>query len=102
MGSILVEAMALEVPTVAASVPAIVEVGGEPPAFRLFKVGDHNEMAGAVLDLLRDTDQRERAQLLGRARFLREYTAEAVSTQMQAFYKEAITESRFGERRSRA
>lgn len=98
MGSILIEAMALEVPVVASAVPAIAEVGGSPSAFRLFEIGDHQAMARDVLEVLSDQHGRATAQLLGRRRFLEQYTAAAVSDQLHEFYRQAVTQSRFGKR----
>lgn len=98
MGSILIEAMALEVPVVASAVPAIAEVGGSPSAFRLFEIGDHQAMARDVLEVLSDQHGRATAQRLGRRRFLEQYTAAAVSDQLHEFYRQAVTQSRFGKR----
>lgn len=67
-GSVLLEAMAAGVPVVAYAVGGVVDVGGCPKALELVTPGRQDELAGRVLHLLGDRQQRERLVARGRRR----------------------------------
>jgi glycosyltransferase involved in cell wall biosynthesis len=96
LGSILIEAMALEVPVVATSAPAIREVAGDPPCFRMVPPDDPCALAGALLEALRDPTRSQSMTLRGRERFIERYTADAVAEQMLEFYERSLSTSRLG------
>lgn len=95
-GGILIEAMALEVPTVSTSIGPIREVAGPDPWLRLVTPDRPDELARSVLDALADVDGSAAMARRGRRRFLEHYTAEAVAAQMLDFFSRAVDESRRG------
>jgi glycosyltransferase involved in cell wall biosynthesis len=99
-GSILVEAMALGVNTVAADTPAIHEVAGDPPWLSLFPVGDHTALAARIVETLRSSSGPGSNQL-ARERFVEGYSADVVATRMMRFFETAAQASRWHSARSR-
>jgi glycosyltransferase involved in cell wall biosynthesis len=89
LGSVLLEAMALEAPIVASDLPAVREVLGEGAA-TIVPVGSADALARAILEAL---DQRtvaaERARR-ARQRFLAHFTTERVASRMISFYQRAL------------
>jgi glycosyltransferase involved in cell wall biosynthesis len=95
LGSILIELMALEVPVVAAGVPAIAEVAGEPPVFRLAEPGSSHALALTMVDALDHPDTTMSLTQRARERYLGSFQAEAVSVAMVDFYRQALQRSRW-------
>ncbi len=94
LGSILIEAMCLEVPVVASSVPAIRELAGDPPVFTLVRPGDPHDLATGVLDVLADQKSAEQRTRRAHDRFVNEFVAEDVARRMVSFYERALESSR--------
>lgn len=85
---VLIEAMALELPTVASSIPSVQEIAGsEDPSVELVPVDSPREMAQGIMRLLRDAQRG--AQLAGaaRVRYERHYTLDAVADATVALYE---------------
>lgn len=93
-GGILLEAMAMEVPLIASDVPAVREVAGTPPVFRLVRPDDPEQLAVAVVEALVDPDGSAHDTARARARFLDEYSSTSVSDRLLAFYDDARAASR--------
>lgn len=89
MGSVLIEAMALEVPIIASNLPVIREVlvdDGQLVGW-LAPVGQADALAEGILSALsHPADRPQRA----RERFLRRYTAAAAADGMMGVYRRAI------------
>jgi glycosyltransferase involved in cell wall biosynthesis len=94
LASILIEAMALEVPVVASAVPAIREVAGDPPVFRLVAPEDPVALAEGVADVLDDPDGAAERARRAYDRFLDRFTTRRVAEQMIGFYERALDASR--------
>ncbi len=94
-GSILVEAMALGVPTVATDIGSIREVAGPTPWLRLARPDDVDDLGRAVIQTLLDPEGSAGLALLGKDRFANLYTAEVVAQQMLGFFDRAVTTSRW-------
>jgi glycosyltransferase involved in cell wall biosynthesis len=90
-GSILVEALALEVPTVTTAVPAILEVAGNPPCFAIVPPDDPAKLAAAITETLSGDAAVIDKTTRGRIRFEQHYTSEAVAGDMLEFFEGAIT-----------
>jgi len=88
-GSILVEAMAAGVPTVATDIPSLREVAGPDPWMRLASVNDPVALARALVACLLDRNGSERLVDLGQARFRTCYRAEHVAGRMLDFFARA-------------
>lgn len=98
--SILLEAMAVEVPVVASDLPAIREVAGNPPVFELVAPEDPAALARGIVRLLKDRARAEANAGAARQRFLDEFTVDVVAEAMNDFYVGALGRSRIA-RRSR-
>jgi glycosyltransferase involved in cell wall biosynthesis len=94
LGSILIEAMCLEVPVVASSVPAICEIAGDPPVFTLVRPDNPNDLALGVLEVLSDPAFAGNRSIRARERFLSEFAAEDVARRMVGFYERSLESSR--------
>ena len=88
LGSVLLEAMALEAPIVASDLPAVREVVDDRTA-ALVPAGDPGALAAAIIATLTGHDASVRA-LGARTRFLRNFTIRTVAAQMRAFYARAL------------
>ena len=76
----LIEAMALEAPTVASDIPSVRELAGEnPETAALCRVGSAYEMAGAIVELLGDPGRSAAMAAAGRKRFLDRYAMRATA-----------------------
>lgn len=95
MGSILVEAMATGVPTVASAIPPILETAGNPSWLLAAAPGDPSELASAIVETLADHAASIGRAARGRQRYEEAYTAEAVSRAMLSFYERALQGSRW-------
>lgn len=76
MPGAVLEAMAMERPTAAFEIPAVVEALGETGL--LAPIGDIRALAAQIVSLIVDQAERERLGHLARERFEREYAADAV------------------------
>ena len=85
-GSILLEAMAWDVPTVAYRVGGIPDVAGDPPAFALVPPRDSAAFVAAVLDLVIDSDLRRRFIERGRTR-VRDFAPEMAQDRLLRLYR---------------
>jgi glycosyltransferase involved in cell wall biosynthesis len=94
LGSILIEAMALSTPVVASAVPAIVELAGKDPIFRLVEPNDPTALASSIVDVLDSPVRTLEMTAKGWVRFLSMYTAESVAAKMVRFYQHSIDSSR--------
>ena len=102
LGSILVELMALEVPVVAAAVPAIAEVAGDPPVLWLAEPGSSHALASRMRDALDRPEATASLTQRARERYLASFQAEAVSAATVVFYDEAVRRSRWTRLRQRS
>ncbi|MGQ0670204.1 MAG: glycosyltransferase family 4 protein [Actinomycetota bacterium] len=90
LGSVLVEAMALEAPIVASDLPAVREVLPADETARLVVPDRPDSLAAGILETLTQPgDAAERARR-ARARFLERYTIDRVADGMAAFYERAL------------
>jgi len=96
LGSILIEAMALEVPVVASDIPPIAEVAGTPSTFWLCPAGSPAALAATIVQVLGCHEEARRRTDAARERFLGYFTAEEISRRMLNFYMDARESSRLG------
>ena len=101
LGSILIEAMCLEVPVVASAVPAICELGGDPSVFRLVNPDDPSDLASGVMDVLSSPAMAEQRATRAYGRFLSEFGANDVARRMVGFYERSLGSSRLAGRGAR-
>ena len=88
LGSVLLEAMALEAPIVASDLGAVREVvGGEAV---LVPPDDPARLAGSISEVLVDPRAADVRAKAAKARFLRHFTVERVVEDMLAFYDRAL------------
>jgi glycosyltransferase involved in cell wall biosynthesis len=90
LGSVLLEAMALEAPIVASDIPPVREVVDEESAV-LVPAERPAELASAIVKASRDRRGSVRRATLARRRFLDEFTIEPVAEAMLAFYRRALS-----------
>jgi glycosyltransferase involved in cell wall biosynthesis len=91
LGSVLLEAMALEAPIVATDIPPIREaVAGDGAVASLVPVEDEAALAGAVVETLGDRAGSAERAAAGRRRFLERFTISPVADGMVAFYRRAL------------
>ena len=88
-GIVLVEAMAAGAPVLASDLEAFVAVLGDGPAGLTFPVGDSEALAAAVIDLVRDPDERHRLRELGLRR-ARSFDWNVVAQRVMAVYETVI------------
>ncbi len=96
-GRVIVEAMASGVPVIGSTCGAIPEVIGD--AGLVFPEGNAEALAGAVKQLLSDTDLRERLAGAGLAR-VKHYSWERVAEKTYALYQQVMTSKRSAEMNS--
>jgi glycosyltransferase involved in cell wall biosynthesis len=92
LGSVLLEAMALEAPIVASNLSAVRELVGDGAL--LAPPGQPGALAAAIVATLADRDDAAARASSARARFLAEYTVEGVSRMMLQFYDHALSVAR--------
>jgi glycosyltransferase involved in cell wall biosynthesis len=90
LGSVLLEAMALQAPIVASDLPPIREVVSDGVHARLSAPGDSNALADALLTELLDPLGSAARAAAAHERFLACFTAERVADQMAGFYQRAL------------
>jgi glycosyltransferase involved in cell wall biosynthesis len=98
----LIEAMALNVPTVASDIPSIREVVGSPPVALLFELDDDKSLADGIVQLLDDKDLGSELATAAHRRFVAQFTMERVARQMMGVYSKALTRRGAGESPARA
>jgi len=93
LGSVLLEAMAVEVPIVASSLPAVGEILQDDRTALLVPPEDRTALADALVrTMTRPSEARVRAER-ARQEFLTRFTIERVSERMAAFYDRALAGS---------
>lgn len=92
LGSVLVEAMALEAPIVASRLPAIEETVGT--AALLVTPGDPAALSAALVATLSEPTAARSRGRDGRERFLAHFTIDRITAQMIAFYDRALARPR--------
>jgi glycosyltransferase involved in cell wall biosynthesis len=94
-GSVLIEAMALEVPTVASAIGPICEVGGPEPWLTLVPPDAPGHLAAGINELLTDPATAETRSRIGRDRFQSQYTAEVAAQRMAEFFRRSLAATRW-------
>jgi glycosyltransferase involved in cell wall biosynthesis len=94
LGSVLLEAMALEAPIVASDLPAVRELVRDGDSALLAPPGQPAALAAAIVATLADGDDAASRARSARARFLADYTVERVAGRMLAFYDHALSAAR--------
>jgi glycosyltransferase involved in cell wall biosynthesis len=90
LGSVLLEAMALEAPIVASDLPTTREVLSDGLSARLVPPQEPGLLARAILDVLADIPSAQSRARTARTRFLDRYTTERVSREMLDFYRRSL------------
>jgi glycosyltransferase involved in cell wall biosynthesis len=91
LGSVLLEAMALEAPIVASDLPAIREVTGPKEVAYLVPAGSATDLAFGIMEALNNPVESGNRARAARERFLSRFTIERIAQQMVAFYERAIS-----------
>jgi glycosyltransferase involved in cell wall biosynthesis len=90
LGGAVLEAMALEVPIVATSIPAFREVLAEGSCARLVPMADPAAISDAVLETLAEPMETERRRRAALERFEAHYRLEAVGEATLAMYRDVL------------
>jgi glycosyltransferase involved in cell wall biosynthesis len=90
LGSVLLEAMALEAPIVASDLPTTREVLSDGVSARLVLPQEPGLLARAILDVLEHIPSAQSRARTARTRFLDRYTTERVSSEMLDFYRRSL------------
>jgi glycosyltransferase involved in cell wall biosynthesis len=93
---VLQEAMALEVPIVAADIPPVREALAGGDLAELFPSGDERALAEAVARVLGRPAEAKRRAEAARRRFLAEYDIAVVATRLLRFYEAALSTTSHG------
>jgi glycosyltransferase involved in cell wall biosynthesis len=94
LGSVLIEAMALEVPIVASALPAVVETVRPSADALVVPPENPTELAAEIVETLGEPDVAASRARSARRRFLEHYTIAAVADGMQGFYERALAGKR--------
>jgi glycosyltransferase involved in cell wall biosynthesis len=94
LGSVLLEAMALEAPIVATDLPAVQEVLQDGHTASLVPSGDPTSMASALIRTLTDRSAAANTAAAARRSFLNRFTIDRVADQMVSFYDNALSRTR--------
>jgi glycosyltransferase involved in cell wall biosynthesis len=86
-GSVIIEAAACAIPTVAYRIDGVIDAVVEGRTGVLVKVGDIEALAAAMLDVSRDWDGRQRLGREARDRVLKEFSSAIVTAEWVALYK---------------
>lgn len=97
-GSILVEAMALGIPTVASDIPPIREVSGDAGWINMFESEHPSSLAAEVLAVLDRPDETRARSFRGISQFDNEFASDTVSQRMLDFFTAAQSRSRLTKR----
>ena len=90
-GLVIIEAMALGKPVIAAGDGGPVEIVGDGETGLLFEPGNSESLAAAMKQLLTDADLRKRMGLAGRKRYEEMFTAQQMAGKMLAAYSVLIS-----------
>jgi glycosyltransferase involved in cell wall biosynthesis len=90
LGSVLLEAMALEAPIVASDLSTIREILTDGVSARLVPPQEPGLLAWAILDVLTDIASAQRRARNARTRFVDRYTIDRVSREMMEFYQRSL------------
>ncbi len=90
LGSVLVEAMALQVPIVASDIPPIRQTVADEGNALLFAREDSAALAAAVVATLSEPDRARERTARAKARFDEHYTLDLVWSRMKEFYARAL------------
>jgi glycosyltransferase involved in cell wall biosynthesis len=91
---VLLEAMALEAPTIATDIPPVAEILVDGMSGRVVSVGDPRAMARALVDTLQRPQRAAVWATRAHASFERRFTIDRVSKAMVAFYDHALAAER--------
>jgi glycosyltransferase involved in cell wall biosynthesis len=94
LGSVLLEAMALEAPIVATDLPAIGEVVSDGATALLAQPGQPEALAGSILATLADRSAAAARARSAHSRFLSDFAIERIADRMLAFYEHALSVAR--------
>ena len=94
LGSVLLEAMALEAPIVASDLPAVREVITDGATALLVPPEHPEALAASLVNTLADPTGAASRARAARARFHGEYTIERIADRMHAFYDHALSTPR--------
>ncbi len=94
LGSVLLEAMALEAPLVVSDLPPVREVLGDERQARFVPPERPDALAQAVLSTLDEPHDAARRAERARARFIERFTVSRVSHKMLDFYQRSLGEAR--------
>ncbi len=86
-GLVLLEAMALGKPVIAAAAGGPLEIVADGETGLLFEPGNAGSLAGAMRRLLADPDLRGRMGIAGRRRYAQKFTARRMAEKMQEVYR---------------
>ncbi len=89
LGSVLLEAMALEAPIVVSDLPPVREILPDDHHARFVAPGRPEELATAMVAALADSEGASRRAEVARARFVQRFTIDRVAREMAAFYERA-------------
>lgn len=88
---VLIEAMALELPTVASNIPSVREIADAThPVVELVPVDSPSDMAKGIMRLLGDRALAPRLAAAARERYERHYTMDAVADAMVGLYESCV------------
>lgn len=94
LGSVLLEAMALEAPIVATALPAVEEVVSHRDTAVLVPVEDPIALADAIYAVLKDGDTASEMARRARDRFAEHFTIDRIADEMVAFFERALAGAR--------
>jgi glycosyltransferase involved in cell wall biosynthesis len=94
LGSVLLEAMALEAPIVASDLPAVREVLSDGIEASFVRPQDPIALGEAIVHALDAPAEAANRAARARERFLRSYTTERITRRIVAFYERALTDRR--------
>jgi glycosyltransferase involved in cell wall biosynthesis len=88
---VVLEAMALGVPTVASDIASVVELAGsDPRTVSLAAVGCAEELAGRIIELIEDRALAASLGVAARERFFANYTMDVIAGKTVDFYRRAL------------
>jgi glycosyltransferase involved in cell wall biosynthesis len=96
LGSVLLEAMALEAPVVATELPPVIETLQPGVHAILVSPEQPSALASALIETVNFPDAAKERALAARRRFLEHYSIEAVAEEMLGFYERSLTSGSTG------
>jgi glycosyltransferase involved in cell wall biosynthesis len=94
LGSVLLEAMALEAPIVASDLPAVREIVADRVTARLVPAEQPDLLARGITESLSDPHNAGKRARAAREVFFHQYTVDRIGDQMIAFYERALDAAR--------